>query len=80
MVKDWLLEWFEKNGRIKKEELNLADNYIDMEYIDSFGFISLLSECEEHFNISFSDNDFADEKILTIDGMIQDITNKLENI
>ena len=52
MAEEWVLEWFEKNAKIDKEVLrnDLDKRYLDEGYIDSFSFITLISEAEEQFS------------------------------
>ena len=44
--------------------------------IDSIGFLDLISACEEKLGIAFSDDDFSNDKIFTIAGLIDIITEK----
>lgn len=76
-VLEWIIEWFEKNANLNKGELNIKTSYIEEGYVDSFGFIALISACEEKFNIQFSDGEFEDEAIFSISGIAQIIQKKL---
>lgn len=80
MVEEWIMNWFEKNGSVQREKCILNENYLEQGYIDSFGFIALIGECEENFSISFSDDDFSNERMFTIQGLIECIQNRIETM
>lgn len=78
MIETWVMEWFVKNGNMTREKLeeNIDENYLEQGVIDSFGFIALLSECEQKFSISFTKDEFLSDEFLTIRGIIQAIEKK----
>lgn len=76
MTQNYIIDWFEKKGSIRKEDIAMEDNYIERGYIDSFGFLELIQNCEDHFKIKFCDSDFEDENIFTVIGLIKIIENK----
>lgn len=80
MVKHFIEDWFLENGSLKKEDIKSNDNYIESGYIDSFGFLDLIQTCEDRFNIHFSDDDFENDKIFTIDGLAEIIEAKNESV
>ena len=47
-IEAWLSDWFANRAGISADEVNrhLGDNYFDLGYIDSFGFIELLDAIE----------------------------------
>ena len=67
----WLSEWFCANGSATMEEIaqHLDDNYFELGYIDSFGFIMLINAIEEEFNISFDNDTFQDRAFSTLSGL-----------
>ena len=67
----WLIEWFETNSDVKRDELleNWDSYYLEMGYIDSFEFISLVSDIEEQFNIQFDNDQFEDRRFSTLSGL-----------
>ncbi len=78
MVAEYVINWFkERCGEDSDIEMHLEDNYITIELIDSFGFLDLISNCEEKFGISFSDDDFATDDIFTIKGLISLISKQI---
>lgn len=78
MKKDFIIGWFAENSTLSREELekDLTINYLETGVIDSFGFLDLISACEEKLGITFSDDDFSNDKIFTIAGLIDIITEK----
>jgi acyl carrier protein len=78
MKKDFIIGWFAENSTLSREELekDLTINYLESGVIDSFGFLDLISACEEKLGITFSDDDFSDDRIFTIAGLIDIITEK----
>lgn len=78
MKKDLIIGWFTENSTLSREELekDLTINYLEAGVIDSFGFLDLISTCEEKLGITFSDDDFSDDKIFTISGLIDIVTGK----
>lgn len=73
MREEFIINWFaEKSTMSKKElEMNLDINYFEQGLIDSFAFLELITACEEKYGVSFSDDDFANDKIFTISGLIE---------
>ena len=69
--KKWIVDWFIKNGNLNEKDImeKLDDNYIENGFIDSFGFIQLLSDISETFGTEFADQDLDDEKFFTINGL-----------
>lgn len=80
-VKEWVENWFIKNGKIGRDELinTYKESYIEQGLIDSFGFIQLVNNIEEQFHIELDDKDFEDEGFFTISGLI-DIIEKKDKI
>lgn len=72
MEKDFVVNWFIQRGALNSEEMKKAmhANYLEQGWIDSFGFLELIEACEQQFKITFSDEDFSDEAIFTISGLI----------
>ncbi len=79
LLKDWLIDWFENNTDLNKEEIieNSAKNYFEEGWIDSFKFITFISDVEESFNIRFSNEEFQNRAFATIDGLNSIISGKI---
>lgn len=67
---DWVLDWFEKNRDVGLEESkqHLDENFFELGYIDSFGFIMLISTVQERFGIIFDNDQFQDRSFATLRG------------
>lgn len=73
-VLDWIASWFvEKSGQ---EQLDLENNFFELDYIDSFGVIELIEDLEYEFNIIFNQEDFQDRRFSSIDGLADIVVNK----
>ena len=79
-VKSWVIEWFAKNTGLREEEIEgkAQENYFEKGWIDSSKFISLVSEIEETFSISFSNGEFQNTSFATIEGLISTIKDKMD--
>ncbi len=77
-VYEWLVKWFAENGDVTEEMLrnNPEENYFVAGYIDSFGFIALMSAVEETFHIQFTNEEFANPAISTIHGLTELLRKK----
>ncbi len=77
-IKIWLEEWFSNNSSKSVEEIKEKEdeNYFAEGFVDSFGFISLLSDIEEKFGTTFSNDDFLDRSFATINGLASMINKK----
>lgn len=67
---DWLLRWFAENRDIAlaESQKHLDENFFELGYIDSFGFIMLIASVEEELHISFDNDQFQDRSFSTIRG------------
>ena len=70
---EWTIKWFAQNGSAKEQEMrqHLDDNYFDLGYVDSFGFIMLIGAAEQEFHISFQNDQFQDRSFSTIRGFAE---------
>ncbi len=75
----WILKWFQDNANVLENEINKDrdENYFMKGWIDSLKFISFISDIENKFNISFSNDEFQDRKFATINGIIQILEDKI---
>ncbi len=78
-IKTWIIDWFEENTGLKKDEIKskLHDNYFEKGWIDSFKFISFITDIEERFNIRFSNDEFQDRSFSTIEGIVRIVQRKI---
>jgi acyl carrier protein len=77
-VLSWLQQWFQSNAGVETAEIQkgLGDNYFELGWIDSFKFISFISDIEEHFNVQFSNDEFQDRGFASINGLTTIIAAK----
>lgn len=78
-VKTWIIEWLNENTVVKEDEIKsgLHDNYFEKGWIDSFQFISFISDIEERFNFNFSNDEFQDRNFSTVEGLVKIIEEKI---
>lgn len=79
-IKNWIIDWFEKNSTATKTDIenNPEENYFNTGWIDSFAFINFISDIEEKFKISFSNDEFQNRDFATINGLTKIIKGKLD--
>ena len=71
MIKEWILDWFEDNTYISREKLSADSslNYFDSGILDSFGFITLVTDIEDYYEIKLDAAHFQQESFFCIDGL-----------
>lgn len=79
MVKEWIVNWFVENTGVTKEDiiLNLNVSYFEKKWLDSYAFINFISDIEEKFDISFSNEEFQNREFATIEGLACIIERKI---
>ena len=79
-VKSWVINWFTNNADVRKQEIEtgLASNYLENGWIDSFKFIKFIADIEEHFGITFSNDEFQNRNFATIDGLVRIIISRMD--
>ena len=77
-IECWIKEWFENEASITLDldSDDLSANYFERGWIDSFSFINLITSAEEHFKITFSNDEFQNRKFAQISGLIEIISEK----
>lgn len=70
-VKEWLIDWFAKHSSLDAEGIVAVskDNYMEKGIIDSFSFVMLLSDVDDKYDISFTNEDFLNPDFMNIDGL-----------
>lgn len=78
MALEWLFGWFQDHDVSLKqlEELDKEDNFLQNGLIDSFGFLDLVASAEEEFSFTFSESDFADDRIFSLGGLASFLDEK----
>lgn len=79
-IRIWLINWFTKHTDFDGDEIEKSskENYFECGWVDSFKFISFISEIEEHFGIYFSNDEFQNREFSTIEGLTVIIREKLD--
>jgi acyl carrier protein len=78
-VNVWIMEWFISNSNTNRKEIdeNLTNNYFENGWIDSFKFIKFISDIEDYFKITFSNDEFQNRDFATIKGLGRIIESKI---
>ena len=73
VIVEWIVSWLADQAGILKDDVekHLSENYFDLGYIDSFGFIELLDSIESEYGIQFDNEQFEDRKFATISGLAE---------
>jgi len=58
------------------ESVNAETDLFEADYIDSFGFIEMVTHIEQTFEVSLSDDDLAAPEIGTLNGIVDTILRK----
>ncbi|MGY5142939.1 MAG: acyl carrier protein [Candidatus Nitrosopumilus sp. bin_32a] len=79
-VKEWLITWFEKNSDLSQKEIEckFSEDYLAKGWIDSFKFVSFVTEIEEEFKITFSTDEFQNRAFSTLEGLGKIIEARIE--
>lgn len=70
-MKRWLIQWLQR--RNPGVEISGDSKIYDDQLVDSFGILELLQDAEQHFSISFRDQELRQKFFRTVDdfaGMI----------
>ena len=75
-IKTWIVERFKENTDLKEDEIGEKENYFEKGWLDSFKFISFITNIEEKFDIRFSNDEFQDRSFSMIEGIVEIIQRK----
>lgn len=76
-IKDFIVKYISKKGKLPKD-INMDEfNYIDTGYIDSMGLLKFVVELEQEFDIEISDDDIMLPEFKTIGGLVGMIEKKI---
>lgn len=77
-IKEWLVDWFSNHSSFSTSALEAAakEDYLKKGIIDSFSFVMLISDIDDEFDISFTNEDFLDPRFPTIDGLSEMIKER----
>lgn len=77
-VKEWLIDWFANHSSLSTSELEVAskDDYLKKGIIDSFAFVTLISDIDDEYDITFTNEDFLDPRFSNIEGLATMISER----
>ena len=80
-IQKWIIKWFLNQTDADEEDMltNLEKDYFRAGWIDSFKFISFISDIEEKFNIVFTNDEFQNREFSRINGLSQIIKEKIKD-
>lgn len=78
-AKNFVFEYFSKLGvAVHQNELAVLEkDYLQEGLVDSYGLLSLISEIESRFSITFNSTDLESPKFRTIGGLIGILESKV---
>ena len=79
-VKEWLINWFEKNSDLNLNEIltGVNDDYLAKGWIDSFKFVSFVTAIEDEYKITLSNKEFQNKNFSTLEGLTEIIEDRIE--
>ncbi|BDZ68990.1 acyl carrier protein [Methanobacterium ferruginis] len=77
-TKEWIVSWFSENTGMDTELISskFTANYFEESWIDSLKFIKFISDIEEKFNVTFSNDEFQNRSFATIEGLVKIVEDK----
>lgn len=78
-VKDFIVDYIQREYTIPEDTDILNLNYVEEGYIDSMGLIQFIAVIEDEFNITFTDDDLASEDVKVVGKMVNLVTIKMED-
>ena len=77
-VRKWLIDWFSNHSSLSASELEVAskDDYLKRGIIDSFAFVTLISDIDDEYDITFTNEDFLEPRFSSIDGLAAMISER----
>ena len=76
-VKEFVIDYIQREYTIPDDVDMLTLNYIESGYIDSLGMIQFIAILEDEFNITFTDEDLEKPEIKVVGTLIQLVESKL---
>lgn len=77
-VSDFILGTLQKKYDIDKSVDLDTFNYVESGYVDSIGIIQFVTEIEDHFGVTFSDEELASPSFQVTGQLIKLIESKLQ--
>ena len=77
-IKEFLLEYIEREYSLPEGTDIDSFNYIEEGFIDSLGILGIIAEIEDNFGISFTDEELSGEEFKVIGTLANMIKRKME--
>lgn len=70
---EWVIDWFKSHSSESEETIrqSMTANYMELGLIDSFGFVQMLSDIDDEFDVMFVNEDFLNPNFQNIEGLIK---------
>ena len=78
-VKNFIVDYIQREYTIPDNVDIMSLNYIDEGYIDSMGFIQFIATIEDEFNIEFSVDEMNRPDIKVVGSLVDLIVRKIES-
>lgn len=77
-AKEWIIDWFKAHSSENEDVIiqSLKENYMEMGLIDSFGFVQMLSDIDDEFDVMFVNEDFLNPEFQNIEGLAKMINER----
>lgn len=77
-TKEWIIDWFKTHSSESADVIEQAikENYMEIGLIDSFGFVQMLSDIDDEFDVMFVNEDFLNPEFQTIEGIAKMIDER----
>ena len=77
-TKDWLINWFAQHSSLDVEGIKAVSsaNYMEQGIIDSFSFVMMISDIDDEYGITFTNDDFLNPNFMNIDGLARIIEER----
>ena len=70
-TKEWLIDWFAKHSSLDADGIKAVAtaNYVEQGIIDSFSFVMMISDIDDEYGITFTNDDFLNPNFMNIEGL-----------
>ena len=77
-IKVWLIDWFANHSSLNAAEIEAAskEDYLKKGIIDSFAFVTLISDIDDEYDITFTNEDFLDPRFSNLEGLVEMISER----
>lgn len=77
-TKEWLINWFVQHSSLDVDGIKAVSsaNYMEQGIIDSFSFVMMISDIDDEYGITFTNDDFLNPNFMNIDGLAKIIEER----